>query len=65
MNLQTVLNFIVDNWSWLSVLVYEIIARLLPTQKSVSLINAIKVISDKVIPNLKRDPQTGDLTTHK
>jgi len=44
---------------------YEIAVRLFPTDKNLSLINVIKSVTDKVVPNLKKDKETGDIVTHK
>jgi hypothetical protein len=63
--MKDILNFISENWIWLGPIVFEVAARLLPTQKSLSIINAVKVIADKVIPNLKKDSVTGEVSKHQ
>ncbi len=62
--MNKVLEFIVDNWIWLGPVVFEIIARLMPTERSLSIINGIKTVADKVIPNIKKNAVTGDVTKH-
>lgn len=63
--MNDVLKFLSENWIWLGPIIFEVAARLIPSQKSVSIINAIKVVADKVIPNLKNDEVTGEVTRHK
>jgi len=60
---QTI-EFIVANYYWLAPSLYELAVRLFPTEKNLSLINVIKQITDKVVPNLKKDKDSGDITTH-
>ncbi len=63
--MKDVINFLSENWGWLAPLLYEVAVRLFPTEKSLSLINFLKGVTDKVIPNLKKDPETGDIVKHK
>ncbi len=62
--MKETLQWIVDN-SWLLPILYEVAVRLFPSEKSLSLINAIKQVVDFVLPNLKKDKETGDITKHK
>ena len=52
--MKDVVNFLIANWEWISPAAYELAVRLLPTSKSLSLINLTKSVADKVIPNLKK-----------
>ncbi len=63
--MKDVLDFVVANWTWLAPTLYEIAVRLFPSEKNLSLINAGKSVLDKVIPNIKKDKDTGDWTIHK
>ena len=46
--------FIVANWFWIAPAVLEIGARIIPTKKNYSILNAIVKVGDTVIPNLKK-----------
>jgi len=59
------IQFVVENYGWLAPLLYEIAVRLFPSEKNLSLINVVKQVVDKTIPNIKKDKDTGDWTTHK
>lgn len=49
--MNTAITFIQDNYVWIAPLVYEIAIRLFKTKKDLSIINAIKDMADKQVPN--------------
>lgn len=74
-----IVQFILSNWDTilgLGSVVWETIARVAPTKKSLSIINGIKKVADVVVPNIATseaaegkvkeiDSFVGDLTVHK
>lgn len=57
--MKEVLNFILENWVWLSPILLEILLRLMPTDKDTSIIsNAFKLLN-KIIPNIRK-PKVED-----
>lgn len=58
--MQNVLNFIIENWVWLSPIILEILLRLIPTEKDTSILSNIFKILNKIVPNL-RTKQSSDL----
>ncbi len=64
------MKFLLDNWEWISPIVWEICVRLIPSKKSLSLINGVKNIVDVVVPNLKttdlnKGDGQGEIERHK
>lgn len=49
--MKNVIDYFLANWYWISPVVFEVAARLFPTQKSLSIINGVKKVTDFVIPN--------------
>ena len=49
--MKSILDFIIENWAFLSPILLMIAIRLFPTEKDYDLINFIKLLLDKLIPN--------------
>lgn len=60
-----ILDFVVNNWPILAPILWEVLARVIPTERSASLINFLKKVTDVVIPNLKKNPIDGNITRHE
>ena len=52
--MKTVLGFISDNWPVISGVGYFILARIIPTERSIDILNGIKNVMDCIIPNIKK-----------
>lgn len=57
--MKEALNFIIENWYWLSPVVLEILLRLLPSERDTSILSNLFKILNKVVPNIRK-PKTED-----
>lgn len=52
--MKKVIDFILENYEYLAPLVYELVVRLLPTKKNLSIVDLIYKILNFVIPNIRK-----------
>lgn len=58
--MKQVIEYLSNNWEWIGPIVYELAVRLIPSAKSLSIINAVKKTADVVVPNLRKEGGTHD-----
>ena len=66
--MKEVIKFIFENWEsglGISVFLYELIARIKPTNKDWSIVNKVLHILDLIIPNLEVNKETGKVQRKK
>lgn len=58
---DNILNFIIDHWPQLAPLIYELIARLVPTKWNLSLIDNAWKLLNFIVPNIRKKQRTDIL----
>ena len=49
--MKNVTEFIANNWPWISPILYELILRLVPSNRNLSIIDMVFKIISKLVPN--------------
>lgn len=52
--MRTVFEFISNNWPMVSGVAYFVLARIIPTERSIDILNGVKNLADCIVPNLKK-----------
>lgn len=61
--MNEVLKYLGENWLWISPIVLEVLTRLIPTEKDRSILHAVVKILDRLIPDIKKNPD-GTISKH-